>query len=216
MGPKEEIFKKLTNSVLEGDSDNALAIAKEVIENGIDPIEAINQGLTPGIKEVGDLFGKGEYFLPQVILAAEAMNAAIDYLKKYIPREKTIKPLGIVVIGTVAGDIHDIGSKFVATMLEANGFKVYHIGADVSAEKFIEEAEKVGANIIGASALITTTMTEQKILIKTLEKKSLKSKYKVIIGGAPVNERWTREIKADGYAADALSAVELAKTLLNR
>lgn len=214
MAEKEKIFEKLTKAVVTYDVDKALAAAKEAIEAKVNPLEAIQKGLAPGIKEVGDLFEKGEYFLPFVMLAADAMTAATDYLKGFIPKEQVPKPVGTYVIGVVHGDIHDIGSKIVATILEASGFKVYHIGRDLPVEKFIEEAEKVGANIIGASTLMTSTMIEQKFLVQEIEKRGLRRKYKVMIGGGPITASWCEEIGADAYAADAMSALEEAKRIM--
>jgi corrinoid protein of di/trimethylamine methyltransferase len=214
MVEKEKIFEKLAKAIVAYDTDKALAAAKEAIEAKIDPLEAIQKGLAPGIKEVGDLFEKGEYALPFVMLSADAMEAATTYLKGYIPKDKIPAPLGTYVIGVVQGDIHDIGSKIVGTILESSGFKVYHIGRDIPLEKFIEEAEKVGADIIGASTLMTTTMIEQKFLVQEIEKRGLRRKYKVMIGGGPITASWCEEIGADAYAADAVSALEEAKRIM--
>ncbi len=216
MSEKEKIFNKLTEAIVDYDTDKVLAVAKEAVEAKVNPLDAIQRGLAVGIKEAGDRFEKGEYALPFLMLAADAMEAATNYLKTYIPKDQVPKPIGTYVLGVVQGDIHDIGSKIVATILEASGFKVYYIGRDISPEKFIEEAEKVGADIIGASTLMTSTMIEQKFLISAMVKRGSREKYKVMVGGGPVTASWCEEIGADAYASDAVLAVVEAKKLMNQ
>jgi trimethylamine corrinoid protein len=211
---KQETLDKLAKAVLEYNSDESLSIAKESIEKGINPLESIEKGLAVGIKKVGDLFEKQEYALPHVMLAADAMTVAMDFLKSHISKENLPKPVGKMVIGTVEGDIHDIGCQIVTSLFQAAGFEVNFVGNDTPSDKFIDEAEKMGADIIGASALITTTMTEQKVLIKRLENKGVRNNHIVMVGGGPVTEDWAEEIVADGYAPDAISAVEKAKELM--
>jgi corrinoid protein of di/trimethylamine methyltransferase len=211
---KAEILEKLSKAVIEFNKDAALAAAKEAYEAGLDPIEAIEKGLTPGIREVGDRFARYEYPLPYVILAAEAMQAAIDYLLPKIPKEKKPKPLGKIVIGTAYGDIHSIGKNLVRTMLNVSGFECYDLGEEVPTENFINKAEEVKADIIAVGALMTSSMSYQKALIDTLVERGLRDKYKVLVGGTPMTEDFCRAIKADDWGADAGDAVRKAKKLV--
>jgi corrinoid protein of di/trimethylamine methyltransferase len=168
-----------------------------------------------GLDEVGQQFGCGEMFLPDLVLAAEAMKAAMAVLEPELNRRGAARQmLGTVVIGTVEGDIHDIGKTLVATMLSASGFKVYDLGVDVSIQSFVDKAGEVEANLIGLSALLTTTMVKQKVLIEALEEAGLRSKIKVLVGGAPVTRSWADEIGADGYSEDAIGAVAVARELV--
>jgi len=176
MSSREAILDRLAKAILNYDIEAAKAAAAEAVDARLDPLDAINNGLAVGMKQVGVLFESGDYCLPFVMLSSDAFVAAMDHLKAHFPAEKIPKPVGTFVIGVVSGDIHDIGSKIVAAVLSASGFKVYHIGRDVTIDKFIEEAEKVGADIIGASTLLTNTMPEQKILISELQKRGLRPK----------------------------------------
>jgi corrinoid protein of di/trimethylamine methyltransferase len=211
----ENIIEKLRLAVLDYNSEEAVSAAKEVVKFKVDPLRAIEEGLAKGIREVGDKFAKGEIFLPELIMAAETMKKALEVLEPELKKEKKErKALGKVLLGTVAGDIHSIGKTIVASMLTANGFEVYDIGEDVPAEKFVEKIKELKPDIVGLSALLTTTLPEQRIVIEALKRERLRDKVKVIIGGAPASREWAEEIGADGYGADATEAVEVVKKLL--
>jgi len=177
----------------------------------------VEQGYVPGIQKVGELWEQGEYFLPELITSAEAMKAAMAVLDPELKLKAVGSRLGgKVVIGTIEGDIHDIGKNLVASMLQAGGFEVFDLGADVKLERFIDKAEDVGAGLICLSALLTTTMMNQRRFIGLLREKGLRDKYKVLVGGAPASRKWAEEIGADGYAENAVAAVKLAKSLAGR
>lgn len=211
----EELFNKLAQAVIDGEPEDAEALAREALEAGVDPLACINQGLMPGIQKVGELFSKGDYFLPELIIGADTMKAALDILEPALTGGQKRDVVGRVVLGTVEGDLHEIGKTLVATMLTANGFQVTDIGVDQKPEDFIEAIKAADADIVGASALLTTTMLQQKALIRALEEAGLRDKVKVMVGGAPVTEAYAREIGADGYAEDAISAVDLAFRLID-
>lgn len=211
----DELFAAMKQSIIDGDEDAAAAVARQALAAGLDPLEAINRGYVAGMSYVGDQFSAGEMFLPDMMLAAEAMKAAIAVLEPEMQKRGTQRQmLGKVVLGTVKGDIHEIGKNLVATMLSASGFEVYDLGVDVPLEKFIEKAREVNADIIGLSALLTTTMTGQRTVIEMLDDLGLRSTVKVIVGGAPVTRSWAAEIGADGMSEDAMGAVALAKKLV--
>jgi len=211
----EDLYKKLAQAVIEGEPEEAEDLAKLALAQGVDPLACINQGLMVGIQEVGELFAKGDYFLPELIIGADAMKQALDILEPALAGGQARDVVGRVVLGTVEGDLHEIGKTLVGTMLTANGFQVTDIGVDKTPAEFIAAFKKANADIIGASALLTTTMLQQKKLIEALKDEGLRDKVKVIIGGAPVTERFAREIGADGYAEDAISAVNLAFRLMD-
>jgi len=209
------LFDSLSQAVIAGDPQAAVALARQSLTEGLDPLDAINQGLVPGIQYTGEQFAAGEMFLPDLMLAAEAMKQAIAVLEPEMARRGTRRQsLGRVVIGTIQGDIHEIGKNLVATMLSASGFEVFDLGVDVPPLKFAEQARAVGADIVGVSALLTTTMVRQKEVIEALEELGLRPKTRVMVGGAPVTRRWAEQIGADGYSEDALGAVQVAKGLL--
>jgi corrinoid protein of di/trimethylamine methyltransferase len=207
---KEEIYKKLAQAVIDGEPEDAVAIAKEALDKGLDPLECITNGLTKGIQKVGQLFASGAYFLPELIIGADAMKGALDILEPALMGSQKREVVANVVLGTVEGDLHEIGKTLVGTMLTANGFKVKDIGVDQPPSAFIEAIKESGATIVGASALLTTTMLQQERLIQALEEAGLRKKVKVMVGGAPVTEAHADKIGADGYAEDAISAVNLA------
>jgi trimethylamine corrinoid protein len=207
----EEAAKAITN----GDAEKAADLAKRGLDEGIEPLKLLDEGFVPGINEVGDLFSKGKLFIPMLIRAAAAMEKATEIINAAIPQEQEIAQ-GRVVIGTVQGDVHDIGKTIVVALFKANGFEVLDLGRDVPNDKIIEEAEKFGADIIGTSTLLTTTMVLQKELEEELKSAGLREKYKTIIGGAPVTQRWADRIGADAYAHDASDGVKKMKELLKK
>jgi len=213
---KEELIEKLKSAVLEFDADGAVEAAKQAISAGIDPVEAIESGIAAALKVIGDKFDKGELFLMHLIAAAEAAKKAIDDVlqPEIIKRKEARKTLGKVVIGTVAGDIHDIGKNIVAAMLFAAGFEVHNLGKDVPVEEFVNKAKELNADIVAMSALLSTTLPVQKEVIEALKKAGIRDKVKVMVGGAPVTREWAEQIGADGYGADALEAVSVAKRLV--
>jgi corrinoid protein of di/trimethylamine methyltransferase len=210
-----EMYEKLAQSVIEGEPDEAEELAKQALDQGLDPLTCINEGLTKGIQRVGELFASGEYFLPELIIGAEAMKRALAVLEPAMVGDQSREVVGRVVLGTVEGDMHEIGKTLVGTMLIANGFKVIDIGVDQSADQFVAAVKENDADMVGASALLTTTMLQQKKLIEALEEAGLRDQVKVMVGGAPVTESFASEIGADGYAEDAISAVDLAFRLID-
>ena len=210
---KEEIFKEAQKAINEYNANGAKEVAQRGLAQGIGPIELMNKGFIPGITEVGDRFSQGTCFLPELIQAADAMRVATEVINAAIPANQPQKK-GKIVIGTVEGDIHDIGKTIVVSLMKANGFDVYDLGRDIPTEKFVEKAEEVGADIIGTSALLTTTMEGQRKLEAALKSKGLKGKIKTMVGGAPVTQRWADRIGADAYAEDATDGVRKAKQLL--
>lgn len=209
------IFEEMRKAIIEGDLEKAKKLAEKALEEQIDPLEAITNGFTKGIKEVGDKFGKGEAFLADLIMAAEAMKAGMSVLLPKIKASKSSREsLGKVIIGTVKGDIHSIGKDIVATLLEVEGFEVINLGEDVPTKVFVEKVKEHNPDILGLSSLLTATMPAQREVIKALKEAGLRDKVKVIIGGAPTTKEWADEIGADGWAGDAISAVRLAKELV--
>ena len=210
---KNELFEKLANAVIDGEPEDAVALAQQALASGLDPLECITEGLTVGIRKVGELFSTGEYFLPELIIGAEAMKQALAVLEPALLGDRKREVVATVVLGTVAGDLHEIGKTLVGTMLTANGFRVVDIGVDQSSEAFIQAIRESGATIVGASALLTTTMLQQEKLIAALKEANLRDSVKVMVGGAPVTVSYAEKIGADGYAEDAISAVNLAMRL---
>jgi corrinoid protein of di/trimethylamine methyltransferase len=211
----EELYKKMAQSIIDGDSDAAIALANEAITAGIHPLDAITKGFVVGVNVVGDAFGRGESFLPELVMAGEAMKAAVRVLDPELRKLGTERrTLGRVVLATVEGDIHEIGKTLVGTMMGASGFEVYDLGVDTPSDKIIGKALEVDANIIGMSALLTTTMIRQKEVIEDLKNEGLRDKFKVMVGGAPITRDWVAKIGADGYSEDAVGAVAVAKQLL--
>jgi trimethylamine corrinoid protein len=202
-------------AVLEGDSEAAEKLAREALDKKYPLLDVIERGFAKGIREVGRLWEEGALFLPELVMGAEAMKRAMGILQPALGKGAgRPRSLGHVVIGTIEGDIHDIGKTLVATMLAANGFEITDLGADVPAARFVDEAAAKGAGCIAISALLTTTMSGQKRVVEELGKRSLKGKVKVMVGGAPCSDAWAREIGADGYAGDAVAAVALAQRLV--
>jgi len=215
MSLKDELFGKLRDAVLSGDPDEAVKLCKKVVEAGLDPLEAIEKALVAAILELGDKWVRGEAFIVDLVAAADAMKAGMAILREEVVRKgKTVKYLGRAVIGTVEGDIHDIGKSIVAALWEAAGLEVIDLGVDVSPSKFIEAIRQYNPDIVGMSALMTNTMLKQKETIEAVRQAGLRDKVKIVVGGAPTTEEWAKEIGADGWAPDAISAVKLVKKLL--
>lgn len=213
----DQIFGAMTQAIVNGEPEQAAALARQALAEGIDPLDAINQGFVIGVNRVGAAFGCGDAFLPDLVLAGEAMKAAVAVLDPELARRgEQRQTLGQVVVGTIKGDIHDIGKTLVGTMLSASGFQVHDLGVDVPPEKFAEKAREVGAAIVGVSALLTTTMINQKSVIEALEDLGLRPRVKVMIGGAPVTRAFADQIGADGFAQDAIGAVAEARRILGQ
>ncbi len=211
----DAILDAMRRSILEGDPDRAAALAAEGIARGLAPLEAIQRGFVPGLNEVGEGFGKGDLFLPDLVMAGEAMKAATAVLEPELQKGGVQRRiLGRVVLGTVQGDIHEIGKTLVSTMLSAAGFEVHDIGVDVPFETFALRARELDADIVGVSALLTTTMGGQRQVVEALERHGLRPRVKVIVGGAPVTRSWAQEIGADGFGEDAVAAVAVARALM--
>jgi len=210
----EDLIKAAIDAVTKGDEEAAVDVANKVVAEGLNPVDIIDKGFARGMIIVGDLFAKEEYALPQVLLSAGAMQDAMDVLDPHIPRQDAKEKMGVVVIGTVAGDIHEIGKRIVGTMFEVYGFEVHDLGADVPVEKFIEKAKELNADIVATSALMTTTMMKQKSLEEALKEAGMRDKIKTMVGGAAVTQEWADMIGADGYGQDVTEAVEAAQQLV--
>lgn len=212
---KEEIFKNLAKCVVDGDEEGAKKWAEEAIKSNIDAYEAIMNGLAEGMKKVSELYEKGEYYVPEVLLSASAMNAAVEILRPHIKVDKTAKPI-TVVLGVVEGDIHDIGKNLVKIMLDSAGFRVIDLGKDVPSMKFVEAVKEYNAEVVGMSALMTTTMPGMKKVIDLLIKEGQRDKVKVIIGGAPTSWDFAKSIGADAWGKDASEAISIIRKLLSK
>lgn len=211
----QSIVEKIRDSLANLDLDSTLNYVEEALQQGVDVITIIEKGLSEGMKIVGERYEKGEYFVADMIVAAEIFKEVMNILKPRIGESRRdVKPLGRVVIGTVYGDIHDIGKNLVAAILEANGFEVIDLGVDVPIEKFVEAVKKYKPDILGMSALLTTTMIHMKNVIEALKKEGLRDKVKIIVGGAPLTEEFAKTIGADAYAENAFKAAEICKKLV--
>ena len=210
--PKPDL-KWLYEAVLTGDLKTAVEVTRTALEAGIDPQQLVTEQMIPAMDEVGRRFESNEYFVPELLIAARAMKGTLELIRPLLA-ERGVEPIGRVVIGTVKGDLHDIGKGLVAAMLEGGGFDVVDLGVDVSAEKFVAQARQSGANIIAVSALLTTTMTGMKSVVHAVQEAGLKDRCKVIVGGAPVTQHFADSIGADGYSSNAAGAVALARQLV--
>ena len=206
------LIEEIRESVIQGQASVTVEKTQQALAEGIDAGEILNDGMISAMSEVGRLFEEGEYFVPEMLIAARAMDKAMQILKPYLVAQG-VASAGKVAIGTVKGDLHDIGKKLVAMMLEGGGFEIMDLGIDVPPEKFIE-AVRSGAQVVALSALLTTTMPNMKTVIDALQQAGLRDQVRVIIGGAPVNETYAAQIGADGYASDASSAVRKVRQLL--
>ena len=212
----KEILTEITRTLVACEAPDLVpALSQKALEQGEEPLTIINQGLVPGMEIVGEKFQTGEYFLPQMVIAANAMQQAMGLLQpELLARQQSVDVPGVFVIGSVKGDIHEIGKSLVATMMLASGFQVHDLGVDVAPETFVEKVQETGADLVGLSALLTTTMTAQRDVLEALQEAGIRDRVKVMVGGAPVTEAWAESIGADGYAGDVVSAVDLAKHLL--
>lgn len=206
----------LHNAIVKGSLELAVSTTQEALQENIDPQTLISDYLIKGMEEIGTQFEAGKAYVPNLLMSARAMKGALELLKPYMENDKNTISLGKVVIGTVKGDLHDIGKNLVSSMLEGCGFEVINLGVDVSDEKFVKAAKEHKANIVCMSALLTTTMVYMKEVIKAFEKAGIRNDVKIMIGGAPLSEKFAEEIGADGYSDNANAAVTLARKLLNK
>jgi len=207
-------LQELFNAILAGNAESAKQQVQAALDLDLDPSKILNEGMIAAMAEVGERFEKGEYFVPEMLIAARAMQQGLSVLKPHLQQSDLVSQ-GKVVIGTVKGDLHDIGKNLVSMMLEGAGFELVDLGTDVSSDKFLAAVRESEADVVAMSALLTTTMPNMKTVIEALKEGGLRDKVKVIIGGAPVTESYAQEIGADGYASDASRAVKLTKALLN-
>ncbi len=212
----EQIFANLRNAIVQQDEEKAKKASCELLENDLDPLIGIEKGLSPGMNIIGDKFNTGDCFLPELIQAGNAFNAAISVLEPEIAkRGGKQERVGVVVMGTVKGDIHKIGKDIFIMLLKTRGFEVHDLGEDVSMSGFVNKAEEVNADIIGMSSLLTTTMPAQREVVDLLKEKEIRGKYAVMIGGGPVNQKWADEIGADAYSETAEEGVRKAVELVS-
>ncbi|MCZ7661515.1 MAG: B12-binding domain-containing protein [Thermoleophilia bacterium] len=211
---ENDILEAAKQAVVAADEEKAIEVARQAVALGLDPLRVINEGFTPGMRQVGDLFERGTMFLPEVIIASEAMVAAVAILEENLPAEQKEKQAGIAVLGTIEGDVHDIGKGIVATLMRVYGFKVHDLGRDVPLQRFVDEAKSSGAQLVGSSALMTTTMVGQKQLEKLLKEAGIREQVKTMVGGAVVTQYWADKIGADAYAENAQEAVAKALELV--
>lgn len=203
-----EWFEKAAQSILDIDEEAAKTIAQKALEAGIDPLEMINKGFTEGIRKMGDLFDRGEVFLPGLIIASDAMGAAVEILEKALPEDQQDQKKGVIVLGTVEGDIHDIGKGILATMLKVYGYEVHDIGRDVPIETFVEKVKEVKADYVGSSAMMTTTQIGQRKLEEALKEAGIRDQVKTMVGGAVATDHWAKRIGADIYGETPQDTIE--------
>jgi len=210
----EGIFNKIMLAVQDGESEDCADLARSALEEGIEPLKIVDEGLSTGIRIVGEKFGCGEMFLPDLMMAVEAMKAGMEILQPELDKRKIRKKsLGTVMMGTVFGDIHDIGKSIVTTMLEMNGYEVIDLGINIPTETLVKKIRELNPDFLGLSAMLATTMREQKEVVDAVKREGLRDKVKILVGGAPVSEQWAEEIGADGYGANAEVAVQLVNRL---
>lgn len=210
-----DLLKDMAEALYKGDAATVSSLVKQALDSGMGPGEILNNGLIEGMNVVGKDFRDGILFVPEVLIAARAMQAGMDILKPLLS-ESEAEAVGTMVIGTVKGDLHDIGKNLVAMMMEGAGFQVVNLGTDVPAEKFVEAAQAHNANVVGMSALLTTTMVHMKDVIEAFQEAGLRDRVKIMVGGAPVTQKFAEEIGADAYAPNASAAVDKARELLGR
>lgn len=208
----QSIFDELAEAVVKMDEDKAVATAHKAIAQGVDPYQAITEGLSVGMRKVGELYDNGTYFVPEILICSDAMNAGIAVLKPHIRTRGAATPVK-VILGVVEGDIHDIGKNIVRIMLDAAGFEVLDLGRDVAADRFIQAAQEAGKGIIGLSTLMSTTMNNMVKVVRGMEKSGLRDRFRIMIGGCPVSAAFAKQIGADGFGRNAKEAVDLAERL---
>ena len=208
------LFAQIVEATVDGDEERCVALAQQALDEGLDPFQTIQEGYTQGMLVVGEKFARLDCHLPDLIFSARAMNAALEVLKPRMMQRDDRGSQGTVVLGTIQGDLHDMGKNIVKIMLQAAGFTVHDLGYDVPVRRFVEKAEEVGADIIAASAILTTTMAYMPDIAALLSELGLRDKYRIMLGGAPVMPEWALEAGADGYGEDAVEAVEVAKRLM--
>jgi 5-methyltetrahydrofolate--homocysteine methyltransferase len=211
---KEEVFQRLRDAIVQLDIDGIRRIAQEALDKGIPAYEAVMEGMSKGMEIVGKKFEEGEFFLSDLIMAGETMKAGMEVLKPHL-KAGQVKSMGRVVIGTVKGDIHDIGKNIVSTLLSSAGFEVHDLGVDVDVDRFVKAVQEFKAHILAMSALLTVTMPYMEEVIKAVEKEGIRSQLKIIVGGAPLSEDYAKRIGADAYAEDAVTGVEKCKKLMD-
>lgn len=207
-------LETLYNAILEGDLETAEEGVRSAVEAGLEPSYLLDEAMIPAMQEVGRRFEEGEYFVPEMLIAARAMQGGLGLLRPLLVRQG-VKPEGLVVMGTVKGDLHDVGKNLVSIMLEGAGYEIHDLGIDVPVEKFVQAVREKQPDVVGVSALLTTTMPGMKTLIEALQEVGLRDRVKVIVGGAPLTDAFAKQIGADGYAPDASRAVALVKSLMN-
>jgi corrinoid protein of di/trimethylamine methyltransferase len=213
---QSEILTEVAKAVTEGQAERVRGLAKCGLEMQLDPLEIINEAMTPAVQGIGDQFGQGEAWLPQLVMAGNAMMAGLEILEPALAVQGTARRfVGTMVMATVSGDVHTIGKDMVITLCKANGFSVVDLGVDVSSSVILEKVAELEPDILGLSALMTTTMLKQKEVIDMLQEAGIRDKARVLVGGAPTTEAWAEEIGADGYAADAAAAADLCLRLMN-
>jgi len=211
----DDINLEISEAIVNLNKEKAINLAKKAVSENLNLVEVIEKGFGKGLERIGDLWNEGEFFLPELMVGGTIMQDALNILLPHLKQTTDTFTKGKVVIATIEGDIHSIGKTIVGTLLSANGFEVYDLGADVPVDKIINEAIEKDVDIIGVSALLSSTMIGQKKLIEILEKKNLRDKFKVILGGAPVTQGWSEDCGADGYAPSAIEAINLVKSLIN-
>lgn len=210
---KEELLEKLSECVVEMEDEEVVDVANEYVESGYPALDGIMEGLVDGMNKASDLYDKEEYFVTDLLLCSDAMYSGIDILKPHLPVEENKGKKLKIVIGVVEGDTHDIGKNLVKIMLDTAGFEMYDLGRDVPLDNFVDKAIEVGASLICMSTLMTTTMDGMRIVIEKLKEKGIRDNVKVMVGGSPISQKYANEIGADGYSANAVGAVKLAKRL---
>ena len=210
----EAVIEKINEGVLSGDREKVVECVGEAIEAKISAEKILKEGMMPAMAKAGSLFEEGEYFVPELLVAARAMQGGMELLKPLLVAE-SVEPVGKVVLGTVKGDLHDIGKNLVAMMLEGAGFEITDLGSDVSPDKFVESVKTSGAQVMGMSALLTTTMSIMPVIIQALKDAGVRDQVKIMVGGAPLTQAFAEQIGADGYAPDASQAAKLALTYVS-
>jgi trimethylamine corrinoid protein len=212
---KSEWLKKAAQSILDTDGDAAKEIAQKSLEDGMDPLDMINEGFSAGIRKMGDLFDRGEVFLPGLLIGSEAMTAAVEILEAALPEERQQAKLGVIVIGTVEGDIHDIGKGIIVTMLRVHGYEVHDLGRDIPIDEFVKKAQELNADVVGSSAMMTTTQIGQKKLEEALKQAGLRDKVKTMVGGAVATDHWAKRIGADFFGETPQDTIDKLAKILN-